>query len=319
MAKRAVLLVNLGTPEEPSSKSVKQFLRPFLSDRRVVDLSRLLWLPLLHLFILPFRSKRVAKLYQKISLKNGSPLSVYTQNLVKKVNETFTDKVTICDFAMSYGKPSIADKINLLQVQGCTNLTVVPLYPQYSVSTTAPVFDQVASLFKKQINFPSLHFIHDYHDHPLYIEALANSITKHWAVNGQAEKLIFSFHGIPKRYVEKGDPYQKQCEKTVSLVSEKLGLAQKNYLLAYQSRMGKEPWLTPYIDLQLTELAKSGCTSVDIICPAFAMDCLETLEEMKLQNRDLFLQAGGKKYQFIPCLNDSEAQVKLMHDLIVEL
>lgn len=319
MAKRAVLLVNLGTPEKPSSTAVKQFLRPFLSDRRVVDLPRLLWLPLLHLIILPFRSKRVAKLYQKIWLKQGSPLSVYTQSLSVKVNERLTDKTIICDFAMSYGKPSIADKINELQAQGCCDLTVIPLYPQYSVSTTAPVFDQVACLFKKKVNFPSLHFIHDYFDHPLYIEALSDSITQHWHNNGQAEKLIFSFHGIPKRYVEKGDPYQKQCEKTVALVSEKLGLDKNSYQIAYQSRMGKEPWLTPYIDLQLTELAQSGCTSVDIICPAFAMDCLETLEEIKLQNRELFLQTGGKEYHFIPCLNDCEAQVKLMVDLIYPL
>jgi ferrochelatase len=313
--KSAVLLVNLGTPAEDNVKSVKAFLKQFLSDKRVVDLPRVLWLPLLNFIILPFRSKKATKAYKKIWTPTGSPLRIMTERLVNRVGVALEDHEVSCDFAMTYGKPSIAETILKLHKNGITDLTIIPLYPQYSVSTTAPVFDQVADLVKSQVDFPAINFKHDYHDHPLYIDALCQSIKKQWAQTGQAEKLVFSFHGIPKRYVKKGDPYQKHCERTTELVVEQLGLDKSEYLLAYQSRFGKEEWLTPYVDKELESLAQSGCASIDVLCPAFATDCLETLEEMAMENEDIFLQAGGKSFNYIPCLNDDDSQAKLMASL----
>ena len=315
--KHAVLLVNLGTPEKDDEKSVKVFLKQFLSDKRVVDLPRLLWLPLLNLIILPFRTKKATKAYQKIWTPAGSPLRTISKGLTNKLANSLNDHQVGCELAMTYGKPSIADTIMKLESDGITDLTIIPLYPQYSVSTTAPVFDQVAALIKGKINFPAINFKHDYHDHPLYIDALCKSIKEHWQKNGQAEKLVFSFHGIPKSYVTKGDPYQKQSERTTELVIKQLGLNESQYLLAYQSRFGKAQWLTPYVDKELLALAKSGCASVDVICPAFSVDCLETLEEMSIENEQLFLQAGGNKFNYIKCLNDSDAQVTLMADLVL--
>ncbi|MCP4324215.1 MAG: ferrochelatase [Psychromonas sp.] len=310
--KRAVLLVNLGTPEKDDQKSVKAFLKQFLSDKRVVDLPRLFWLPLLHLVILPFRSKKSTAAYQKIWTPTGSPLRIITERLINKLGSALEKHEIVCDFAMTYGKPTIAETIIKLGRKGVDDLTIIPLYPQYSVSTTAPVFDQVADLIKQQVNFPAINFKHDYHDHPLYIDALCQSIKEQWAEFGQSEKLVISFHGIPKRNVTNGDPYQKQCERTAQLVVDKLGLDESKYLVAYQSRFGKDEWLTPYVDKELVSLAHSGGLSVDVICPAFATDCLETLEEMVIENELLFLQAGGKKFNYIECLNDSNGQVKLM-------
>lgn len=313
--KRAVLLVNLGTPEQDNEKCVKAFLKQFLSDKRVVDLPRLLWLPLLHLVILPFRTHKATKAYQKIWAPTGSPLRTLTQSLTTKSANELANHNIACDFAMTYGKPSIAETINKFEKQGITDLTIIPLYPQYSVSTTAPIFDQIGAMVKKQINFPAINFKHDYHDHPLYIDALCQSIKKQWAETGQPDKLVFSFHGIPKRFVTNGDPYQSHCERTTELVVKQLGLDESQYLLAYQSRFGREEWLMPYVDKELVSLAESGCKSIDVLCPAFATDCLETLEEMAIENKALFLNAGGKAFNYIECLNDNDSQVKLMAHL----
>ncbi|MEI6896966.1 MAG: ferrochelatase [Psychromonas sp.] len=313
--KRAVLLVNLGTPEHDNEKSVRFFLKQFLSDKRVVDRPRWLWLPLLNLIILPLRVKKITKIYQKIWTEKGSPLRFFTERLTNKLAINMEDKAVRCDFAMSYGHPSIADRMALFKDEGVTDVTIIPLYPQYSVSTSAPVFDQIANFIHKQIDFPSIYFKHDYHDHPLYIDALCQSIQKQWAEKGQSEKLILSFHGIPKRYVTKGDPYQFQCERTAELVIKQLGLNESQYLLAYQSRFGREQWLMPYVDLELVSLAKTGCTSVDVICPAFSTDCLETLEEMAIEYETLFLQSGGHQFNYISCLNDNDSHVKLMTEL----
>lgn len=310
--KCAVLLVNLGTPEKDNEKSVKQFLKQFLSDKRVVDLPRFLWLPLLHIVIIPFRTKKATKAYQKIWTSTGSPLRIITERLTNKLGSVLEEKGVVCDFAMAYGKPTIAEKIIKFEEQGITDLTIIPLYPQYSVSTTAAVFDQVADLFTKQVNFPAINFKHDYHDHPLYIDALCQSVKDQWMKTGQSEKLLLSFHGIPKRYITKGDPYQIQCERTAELVVKQLGLDESQYILAYQSRMGKEAWLMPYVDKELVRLAESGCTSIDVICPAFSTDCLETLEEMAIENELLYLQSGGHQFNYIACLNDSNSQVELM-------
>jgi len=310
--KRALLLVNLGTPETPTKRSVRTFLREFLSDKRVVDVARIIWLPVLYLIILPFRSARVAKLYKKIWFENESPLRFYSKSQSKKLAIQLQEQGIRVDYAMTYGQPSIAAKLQQFAQQGVSDLTVLPLYPQYSVSTTAAVFDQVADAFKKQFNFPALTFIHDYHDHPLYIQALVNSIKQSWQENGQSKCLIFSFHGIPKRYVTLGDVYQMQCERTVQLVVDKLGLTAKQYKLCYQSRVGREEWLKPYLDETLPEMVKEGIHSIDIISPAFACDCLETLEELAIGNKNLFLGNGGQQYHYISCLNDSNLQIQLL-------
>lgn len=238
---------------------MRAFLRDFLGDKRVIDIARFIWLPILYLIILPIRSARVDKLYQKIWFNNESPLRFYTRSQSRKLAAQLECENVNVDYAMTYGKPSIASKIKQFNEQGITELTVIPLYPQYSVSTTAPVFDQLGEAIKKQVNFPAINFIHDYHDHPLYISALADSIKAFWEINGRSECLIFSFHGIPKRYVTLGDVYQTHCEHTVELVVAALGLMEQQYKLCYQSRVGREEWLKPYLDETLPKNCQGGC------------------------------------------------------------
>lgn len=312
MIKKAVLLVNLGTPESATKKSVRHFLSEFLSDKRVVDRPRWFWLPLLNFIILPVRVPVITKLYQKIWFDNESPLRFYTKQQAKKLSDKLETKNISVNYAMTYGEPSISSQLQAFQQNGLTNVIILPLYPQYSVSTTAPIFDQVAQYVKGQFDFPAINFIHDYHDHPLYIAALVNSIKKQWAKTKQSELLVFSFHGIPKRYVTLGDPYQKHALKTAELVVKALGLTQEQYAVCYQSRIGKEEWLTPYLDKSLQEFGKSGVKSIDIISPAFACDCLETLEELAIENKQLFLDNGGEQYHYIPCLNDSDEHIELL-------
>jgi len=314
--KRGVLLVNLGTPEKATKQSVRLFLRDFLSDKRVVDTARLIWLPILYLIILPIRSGRVAKNYQKIWMNGKSPLRFYTESQTEKLAEKLAEEEISVKYAMTYGRPSISEQLEAFTNDGVEKLTVLPLYPQYSVSTTAPVFDQLGAAIKQQFSFPELHFINHYHDHPLYIKQLVDSIKLSWENHGQSECLIFSFHGIPKRYVTLGDVYQQHCEETVALVVSELQLEAEQYKLCYQSRVGREEWLTPYLDATLPEMAKQGVNSVDIISPAFACDCLETLEELAMENKDLFLENGGKQYNYIPCANDSDIQIELLADLV---
>lgn len=313
---RAVLLVNLGTPTQPTKKEVRLFLRDFLSDIRVVNMARIFWLPILYLIILPLRTGRVTKQYQKIWKNGQSPLRFYTQSQCDKLAEKLAPDNIQVKYAMTYGKPSIAEQLQLFTEQGIEQLTVLPLYPQYSVSTTAPIFDQLSLAIKQQFNFPEIHFIHNYHDHPLYIKQLANSIEESWQQNGRSQCLIFSFHGIPKRYVTLGDVYQQHCETTVKLVVEQLGLEEHQYKLCYQSRMGREEWLTPYLNQSLSEMATQGIISVDVISPAFVSDCLETLEELAIENKNLFLTSGGQSYHYIACGNDSPEQITLFANLV---
>lgn len=314
--KRGVLLVNLGTPEQPTKKYVREFLREFLSDIRVVDTARFIWLPILYCIILPIRSAKVAKLYQSVWMKGGSPLRYYTDSQSKKLSQLLAPDNIHVEYAMTYGKPSIKEQLLKFNDEGIEHLTVLPLYPQYSVSTTAPVFDQLSAAIKEQFNFPALNFIHDYHDHPLYIKQLVDAVKDSWALNGQSQCLVFSFHGIPKRYVTLGDVYQQHCERTVALVVASLGLTAAQYKLCYQSRVGREEWLTPYLDESLPKMAAQGIDSIDIISPAFACDCLETLEELAVENKALFLANGGKAYHYIPCANDNDAQIALFADLV---
>ncbi len=316
-----VLLTNLGTPEAPQKGPLKTYLRQFLSDPRVVEVPRLLWYLILNGIILNIRPARSAAAYRRIWTEQGSPLLVHTQaqamelqaNLHEKLGET-----VVVDFAMRYGEPALDTKIETLLKQGIRRLLVLPLYPQYSGATTASTFDAIAADFTRRRWLPELRFVAQYHDHPAYIEALARSIRGHWEQHGQADKLIFSYHGEPQRYLDQGDPYHCQCHKTSRLLAQALELDDSQYQTCFQSRFGREPWLQPYTDKVLEALPGSGIKSVQVICPGFAADCLETLEEIDMENRDLFLAAGGERFEYIPCLNAAPDHIEALGTLILE-
>ncbi len=313
-----VLLVNLGSPQTPDAAGVASFLKPFLSDKRVVTIPHLFWLPLLYGVIVPFRSRKVAKLYQQIWLEDGSPLRVISQKQQDKLERKLADQKWPVTLSMTYGEPSVANGLDVLKQQGVNRVIILPLYPQFSASTTAAVFDTVAAALKNCYDLPEIVFIRDYHQHPLYIQALAKSVRSHWEHHGQGDKLVLSFHGVPKRFSELGDPYETQCHRTVELLAQELDLAPEKYQICFQSRFGKEEWIQPYTEQTLEGLPEKGVKSVDIICPAFAADCLETLEEIAEQNRNTFLQAGGEHYRYISCLNDSDDHIELFASLAKE-
>ncbi|QYJ80618.1 ferrochelatase [Shewanella acanthi] len=316
-----VLLVNLGTPDEPTPRAVKRFLKQFLSDPRVVDMSPWLWQPILQGIILNTRPAKVAKLYESVWTEQGSPLMVISEQQAQKLeadlSATFNQHIPV-ELGMSYGNPSIDAGIEKLKARGAERIVVLPLYPQYSCSTVASVFDAVANYCTQVRDIPELRFSKQYFDHSAYIEALAQSVRRHWKLNGQAQKLILSFHGIPLRYATEGDPYPQQCFATAKLLAQTLGLDDDQWQVCFQSRFGKEEWLTPYADELLGQLPAKGVKSVDVICPAFATDCLETLEEISIGGAETFLHAGGEKYQFIPCLNDDELHIELLRQLVQE-
>ncbi|MGD8927511.1 MAG: ferrochelatase [Lysobacterales bacterium] len=312
-----VLLANLGTPDAPERRPVAKFLREFLSDRRVVDLPRIFWLPLLYLVIIPFRSGRSAAAYRKIWWPEGSPLLVLTERLADRLRGVLSGAMPV-EVGMRYRGPSIADGLSRLKEAVTDSVVVLPMYPQYSDTTTASIYDAVDAALGQMGWQPRVHRIDDYHDHPAWVEAVANSIRTFQQEHGAADKLLFSLHGIPQRYVRQGDPYQAQCEASVRAIAAALGLDEGRWLLTYQSRVGREPWLQPYTDLTLEALARDGVKSVQVVCPGFAVDCLETLEEIAMQNRELFEAAGGEKLEYIPALNDSEAQVELYRRLVEE-
>lgn len=313
-----ILLVNLGTPEAPTAKGLRPYLRQFLGDPRVIEWPAWLWKPILNGVILNVRPKKSAKLYESIWTKDGSPLFVYSQRIADKLHASLQaawgDNIRVA-LAMRYGRPSIAEKLAEFRAANVQRILVLPLFPQYSATTTATIYDIVFDELRRYRWMPELRTVTGYHDNPLYIQALADSIRSFWEGNGRSAKLLYSFHGIPKSYFEKGDPYHCFCQKTARLVSENLGLAEDEYQLCFQSRFGPEEWLQPYTDKTLEQWAEDGLQSVDTICPGFAVDCLETLEEMAVENRDGFLAAGGQQYHYIPCLNDSAAQIALFTDL----
>lgn len=315
-----VLLINLGTPDAPTANAVKTYLREFLSDPRVVDLNPLLWKPILNLVILNIRPKKVAELYKKVWFEDGSPLLVLGKRLAQKVGANFGDEnlnIPLVN-AMTYGNPSIADGLDDLRKQGVDKVVILPMYPQFSGTTTAAVYDAVFKALSKSSDWPSLHFIRDYANHPLYIKALANSVRNQWEAQGEQRHLLFSYHGIPKRYVSNGDPYEKHCNETSKLVAEELGLNESQWTHSYQSRFGREEWLKPYADETLKKLAQNGTKSLNVISPAFAVDCLETLEEICFELKEVFEEAGGEKYDYIPALNDNDDHVALYRSLILE-
>ncbi len=306
--KTGILLANLGTPDAPTPGAVKRYLRQFLSDKRVVDTSRLLWWPLLRGVILPIRSPRVAKLYQSVWMEEGSPLMVYSRRQQQALAARLPD--TPVALGMSYGSPSLASAVDDLLAQGVEHIVVLPLYPQYSCSTVAAVWDELARILAKKRAIPGISFIRDYADRPDYIHALAASVRASFAVHGEPDLLLLSYHGIPQRYANQGDDYPQRCRDTTRELVSALGLPPERVMMTFQSRFGREPWLTPYTDETLKMLGEKGTKHIQVLCPGFAADCLETLEEIAVQNREIFLEAGGKQYEYIPALNADEAHIE---------
>lgn len=305
-------MTNIGSPDEPTPKAVRRYLKKFLSDGRVVDIPSFIWYPILYGFILPFRSKKSASLYQKIWTTQGSPLTVLTSKLAEKLQQQLNAPVAL---GMHYGNPSIEHALENLRAQQVNKLIILPLYPQYSATTTAATFDFVANHLAGWKNIPALQFIHDYSSQPEYINAISKSIQQCWQTQGKAQHLLFSFHGIPKRGITQGDPYAEQCELSARLIATQLGLQASDWSLAYQSRLSGA-WLTPFTDKILQELPKRGITDLQVICPGFAVDCLETLEEITMRGQEQFLMAGGKKFHYIPALNDSDEHIKMLCNIL---
>ncbi|MDJ0653053.1 MAG: ferrochelatase [Xanthomonadales bacterium] len=316
-----VLLVNLGTPDEPTPAAVRRYLAEFLSDRRVVDVARWIWWPVLHGIILRVRPGPVARKYETVWMEQGAPLLVHSQALADATRESLEGQTRgplSVALAMSYGNPSVEDAVARLRQEGVTRLLVVPLFPQYSGTTTAAVFDVVARALGRVRWVPELRFVGSYASHPDYIAALERSVRQHWEQHTKPDRLVMSFHGIPQRFFHAGDPYHCQCHVTARLLATALGLAEDEWEVAFQSRFGREPWLQPYLDQRLPELAGDGLGHVQVICPGFAADCLETLEEIQEENQEVFLQAGGKTFSYIPALNSGADHVRLMTTLVQE-
>jgi ferrochelatase len=305
-SRTAILLCNLGTPDAPTASAVRRYLAEFLSDRRVVEIPRLLWLLILHGIILRTRPAKSAKKYASIWTAEGSPLRVWTEKQSKLLGGYLGERghtVTV-RYAMRYGTPSIASVLDELKAQGTTRILVLPLYPQYSGTTTASAQDAVYAWAKNVRSLPELRFVNRYHDDAGYIGALAKRVQEHWARNGRPEKLVLSFHGVPRRTLALGDPYHCECLKTARLLGERLAVGKNDMLVTFQSRLGRAEWLQPYTEPTLIALAKQGIRKVDVMCPGFTSDCLETLEEVDMEVRAAFLVSGGTEFNYLPCLND---------------
>lgn len=311
--KTGILLANLGTPDAPTPDAVKRYLRQFLSDGRVVDTPRLLWWPLLRGVILPLRSPRVAKLYQSVWMEEGSPLMVYSRQQQQALAARLPD-VPVA-LGMSYGSPSLASAVDELLSQGVEQIVLLSLYPQYSCSTVAAVWDELARILATKRAIPGISFIRDYAENPDYIKALADSVRASFAEHGEPDLLLLSYHGIPQRYADEGDDYPQRCRATTRELVSALGIDPDKVMMTFQSRFGREPWLTPYTDETLKMLGEKGVGHIQVLCPGFASDCLETLEEIAVQNKEFFLEAGGKKYEYIPALNASEGHIEMMVNL----
>lgn len=314
-----VLVTNLGTPAAPTKQALRPYLKQFLSDPRVVEIPRLIWWFILNGVILNIRPSRSAKSYASVWTDEGSPLMTHTKHQAEAIREHFSaDDNIVVEFAMRYGEPSVTAAIESFVRQGVRKLLVLPLYPQYSASTSASTFDAIAEDFTQRRWLPDLRFISHYHDRPAYIGAVAGRIQKHWQDHERAQLLIFSFHGVPQRYLDNGDPYHCECHKTARLIAERLGLTSDEYKVVFQSRFGREEWLRPYCDETLKALPGAGVKSVQMVCPGFSSDCLETIEEIGIENRDYFLEAGGERYEYIPALNDDVEHIAMLTDLIHE-
>ena len=318
-ARIGVMLVNLGTPDEASVPAVRRYLDEFLSDPRVVEFPRFLWWLVMNIFILRFRPRKVAHAYKTVWRQDGSPLLVHSkaqaEALQVSLDGHFPDRFRVA-LAMRYGKPSIKDMMEEFRLQHCRYLLVIPMFPQYSATTTASVFDEVTRILKSWRLLPQLRMPMHYHDKPSYIDALAETIEASWKANGRGQQLLMSFHGLPQRYHRAGDPYYCECMKTARLLADRLGLEDSAWQAVFQSRFGREPWLQPYLDKTLMNLPGSGVRSVDVVCPGFAADCLETLEEVAELNKSLFIKAGGERFHYIPALNDQAEHIKMLADIV---
>ncbi len=330
--KTAVLYCNLGTPEAPTPSALRTYLAEFLSDPRVVEIPRWVWLIILHGIILRIRPARSAKKYASIWTQDGSPLKFWTQRQAQALQTVFSgealpgsennavsrDKSLLVRFAMRYGSPSISTELDLLKEQGVTRVLILPAYPQYSATTTASLFDSIFSWGMKNRQLPEFRFINHYHDHPSYIQALADNISAFWKQNGRGEKLLMSFHGIPERSLKLGDPYHCECHKTARLLAEALSLGKDEYIVTFQSRFGKAKWLEPYTEPTAKLLGEKGIKNLDIVCPGFTSDCLETIEEIGMEVKETFLNAGGNQFNYIPCLNDSPQWIEALSTIVDE-
>ena len=315
-----ILLTNLGTPDSPDKKGLKKYLNQFLLDTRVVDLPRFFWVPLLKVIILNIRPKKSAKLYKSIWKKEGSPLMVYSKNILNKIDVLFNSEDTNVhvELGMRYGNPAIERAMESFKEKNINKILVFPLYPQAGSPTTASTFDAISNYLKNKIWMPNIRFISGYHDHPAYISSLVSSIKKSFDKNGKPDQLIISFHGMPERYLKNGDPYYCFCHKTARLLAESLNLEDHEYKLAFQSRFGTEEWLKPYLDDVLDEAAKSSKKNIQIISPGFSVDCLETLEEINIQYKKVFKENGGGEFTYIPCLNDDEDHINMIQIILKE-
>lgn len=316
-SKSAVVLVNLGTPDAPTTSAVRHYLKQFLSDRRVVEIPRLLWWFILHGIILPFRSRTSAEKYASIWTKEGSPLRVHTEKQALLLQGYLGERGHELQvaFAMRYGAPSLPQVLEKLKQDGCDRVLILPAFPQYSATTTASIFDAVCSHYANVRNVPELRFVKHYHDHEGYLTALQKSVLAYWDMHGRPDKLVMSFHGLPKRSLLLGDPYFCECQKTARLLAAQLGLTQDQYLVTFQSRLGRAEWLQPYTAPTLQKMGKQGIKRVDVVCPGFVGDCLETLEEIGMEARRDFLTAGGKEFHYIPCLNESPAWLAALAEI----
>lgn len=317
--KIGVLLTNLGTPDAPTKKALRPYLKQFLWDPRVVEVPRPLWWLILNGIILNIRPARSAEAYEEVWTERGSPLLYHLEDQVSGVRAAlevqYGDQVIVRG-AMRYGSPSIPSVLEDMFAAGVQRLVVLPLYPHYSAATTGSTFDELSADFQRRRWLPDLRFIASYHDEPRYIEAIAESIRQHWQAHGRADKLVFSYHGTPKRYLLNGDPYHCQCHKTTRLVAEALALDADAYLTTFQSRFGREEWLKPYTDETLKSLPAAGVKSLQVICPGFSADCLETIEEIGMENREYFMESGGERYEYIPCLNASPDHINALTTMI---
>lgn len=316
-----ILITNLGTPDAPTHRALRHYFAEFLSDTRVIEAPKLLWWPILYGIVLTLRPRKSAEAYAKVWTNEGSPLLAFSRKLVSATSRELQQRIKspiVVELAMRYGNPSIRSALEKMHAAGVSNLLVLPLYPQYSATTTASTFDAVATVLNGWRRIPGLRLINDYHDYPAYINVLAESVRLYRASHGTSDKLLFSFHGLPKKYSTAGDPYFHQCRKTAQLVAAELQLGDDEWTVSFQSRFGPTEWLKPYTSDVLQGLAKTDKTHVQIICPGFPADCLETLEEIQIQYRRLFLDAGGKKIDYIAALNDSTGHVEMLTELILQ-
>ncbi len=319
-ARTAVLLVNLGTPDEPTAPALRRYLAEFLSDTRVVEIPRLAWWPILYGIILNTRPAKSAAKYASVWMPEGSPLGVWTKRQAEALDTVLKNAGhdVLLRHAMRYGNPSVASVMDSLRAEGATRVLVLPLYPQYAAATTASVGDAVMRWSLQARRVPELRFVGEYHDHPGYIEALAQRVESHWAEHGRGDKLVLSFHGVPERSLTLGDPYHCQCHVTARLLGVRLGLNKEQMVVTFQSRFGKAKWLEPYTEPTLIAMAGKGVKKVDVMCPGFVADCLETLEEIAQEARDAFLEAGGEQFSYVPCVNDSPVFVQALADVALQ-